>query len=865
MISPPVLSQTFFGRDKELAVLQARVDTARAGEPACVLIRGERGSGKTRLVDELRFNNPETGFEIVRCHVDDGAQRVAEALHNARSRKALGIALEDADRAGSAILDALASYDDVGILWIVTISPGLEPSEEFELAIARLRMRGAYEIALGALDGESMRRIVAAFRVHGVRLNRERVSRVVHLAGGNPGLATEITRTFLSTPVPEGTPVPDAILAAARLNLQKLSSGDRDLVLIAAIIGANFTVDVLCEIADVRQVDVVSALQHASSIGLVRETERGTFAFAHPLLHEAVRLQSTPTWAAQYHARIAEKLAERTDDLVAAEDSARHFAASGESQRAADTSDRIGSAYLSKRSFLHAARNFRRASQLHADDTKRGNALVLLADALRRGGFDEEARRVYEGLVADARLKFAPDVEAGILMELMQLLWGRSEMERANQIARRILAIELPPDNRIKRTLLVKLAGFAAGAARFTEVFELLAQLEQHEPLDASTRAHVAQLRGFAVSATESFSAALPPLLESIDLIDDAADVNLASLFRRNFGTLAVSHGYTPLAMEMLERAFQLSLQANSESFREATAASYADALARCGRLNEAREVLDRVDARTSDFGGVKDYFIVATMLDTGSMLEDRELVARALEWEEQLVESSLRSEESQRIASVVTAFAGHYWCAGNAERAQSLLSQAIARVQSVQWNQRFCVLAARCAYDADIPKARSLLTRDSSMAGRIGDGYVALFDAFAARRSGKAVLAARHGKTAAARFAHVGWPLLEAQALEAAGDQVGALRLYELAGDVRDAALLRNAMRPRGGARAHAVGLTERERTIASLAAEGLSNKEIAERLALGVRTVEFHLQSVYGKLGIKSRWQLPHDLLTP
>jgi DNA-binding CsgD family transcriptional regulator len=865
MISPPVRSQTFFGRDKELAVLRASVDAARSGEPACVLIRGERGSGKTRLVDELRFNNSDTGFEIVRCHVGDGAQRVAGALRDARTRKALGIVLEDADRAGSAILDALASYDDVSLLWIVTISPTAEPSEEFELAVARLRMRGAYEITLGPLDDESMRRIVAAFRVHGVRLTRERVSRVVHLAGGNPGLATEITRTFLATPVPEGTPVPDAMLAAARVNLEKLTSGDRDVVLIAAIIGANFTVEVLCEIAEVRQGDVVSALQHASSIGVVRESARGTFAFAHPLLHEAVRLQCTPTWAAQYHARIAAKLAQHTGDLADGEDSARHFAASGETQRAADTSDRIGSAYLAKRSFLHAARNFRRASQLHADDTKRGNALVQLADTLRRGGFDEEALRVYEELVADTRLTFAPDVEAGILMGLMQLLWGRSEMERANQIARRILAIELPPHNSIKPTLLVKLAGFAAGAARFSEVFELLQELKQHEPLDASTRAHVAQIRGFAVSATESFNAALPSLLESIDLVDSAGDVNLASLFRRNFGTLALSHGYTPLALEMLERSFQLSLQANSESFLEATAASYADALARCGRLNEAREVLDRVDARTSDFGGVKDYFIVATMLEIGSMLDDRELVARALEWEEQLVEGALRSGESQRIASVVTAFAAHYWCAGNAERAQSLLSQAVARVESVQWNQRFCVLAARCAYEADIPKARSLLIRDSSTAGRIGDGYVALFDAFEARRSGKGTVAARHGKTAAARFADVGWPLLEAQALEAAGDHVGALRLYELAGDVRDAALLRNAMRPRGGARAHAVGLTDRERTIASLAAQGLSNKEIAERLAVGVRTVEFHLQSVYSKLGIKSRWQLPHDLLTP
>jgi DNA-binding NarL/FixJ family response regulator len=862
MISAPVRSQTFFGRDEELAVLQARVDAARRGEPACVVIRGERGSGKSRLLDELRSDNAGVSFEIVRCHVGDGATRLAEAFRNARAQKALGVVLEDADRAGASILDALASYDDVALLWIVTISPRSEPSEEFELALARLRMRGAYEIALGGLDDESMRRIVAAFRVQGVRLSRERIARVVHLAGGNPGLATEITRTFLTTPVLERAPVPDAVLARARSGLEKMNAGDRDIMLVAALIGASFTVDLLCEISQLPRAEVAQALQHAASIDLVREDSRGTFTFLHPLLHEAIRSQSTPTWAAQYHARIATKLAAVADDLAAAEDSARHFAASGAGEHAAEASDCVGNAYLAKHSFLHAARNFRRASQLHIDDRKRAKALTNLASTLRRGGFDGEALRVYEQIVSDPQMAFSVDAEAEILLEFMQLLYGCSEVERANETGYRILAMDLPAHNAVKRTTLVKLAGFAAGAARFTEVLELLARLGDHEPLDVSTRAYAAQLRGFALSATQSFEAALPVLHESIDLVEKTGSVPQIALFRRNFGTLAISHGHTALALDLLEHSFQRAVESKSESLQEATSGSYADALARCGRLDEAREVLDRVDARTSDAGGVKDYFIVVTMLDVGSLLGDSEFVARALELEETLVESALRSGESQRIASVVTAYANHHWCSGNADRAQQLLSGALARIESVQWNQRLCILAARCAREADIPKARSLLMGDSSATGLVRDGYVALFDAFVARRSGKAAVAARLGKAAAARFSDVGWPLFQAQALEAAGDHSSALRLYERTGDVRDAALLRDAMRPRGGARAHAVGLTDRERTIGSLAAQGLSNKEIAERIAVGVRTVEFHLQSVYGKLGIKSRWQLPLDL---
>ncbi|MGX5682091.1 LuxR C-terminal-related transcriptional regulator [Schumannella luteola] len=51
---------------------------------------------------------------------------------------------------------------------------------------------------------------------------------------------------------------------------------------------------------------------------------------------------------------------------------------------------------------------------------------------------------------------------------------------------------------------------------------------------------------------------------------------------------------------------------------------------------------------------------------------------------------------------------------------------------------------------------------------------------------------------------------------------------------------------------------LTRREREIGALAAQGLSSKEIADRLFLSTRTVDNHLQSLYGKLGIRGRHEL-------
>jgi DNA-binding NarL/FixJ family response regulator len=51
---------------------------------------------------------------------------------------------------------------------------------------------------------------------------------------------------------------------------------------------------------------------------------------------------------------------------------------------------------------------------------------------------------------------------------------------------------------------------------------------------------------------------------------------------------------------------------------------------------------------------------------------------------------------------------------------------------------------------------------------------------------------------------------------------------------------------------------LTQQETQIARLARDGLSNPEIAARLFLSPRTIEWHLKKVFAKLGIRSRQEL-------
>lgn len=65
------------------------------------------------------------------------------------------------------------------------------------------------------------------------------------------------------------------------------------------------------------------------------------------------------------------------------------------------------------------------------------------------------------------------------------------------------------------------------------------------------------------------------------------------------------------------------------------------------------------------------------------------------------------------------------------------------------------------------------------------------------------------------------------------------------------------------GGRRPKATGeLTPAEQRVVELAADGLSNKEIARSLVVTVRTVEVHLTHAYAKLGVRSRSQLARRL---
>ena len=119
----------------------------------------------------------------------------------------------------------------------------------------------------------------------------------------------------------------------------------------------------------------------------------------------------------------------------------------------------------------------------------------------------------------------------------------------------------------------------------------------------------------------------------------------------------------------------------------------------------------------------------------------------------------------------------------------------------------------------------------------------------------------------AARQWSELGSPFAQALALARGGTREGladAALVFDDLGAEAAAARARAISRARGWTpprgkraetRAHPDGLTRREAEVLDLLREGLADAAIAERLVLSRRTVEHHVASILGKLGVSSR----------
>ena len=266
------------------------------------------------------------------------------------------------------------------------------------------------------------------------------------------------------------------------------------------------------------------------------------------------------------------------------------------------------------------------------------------------------------------------------------------------------------------------------------------------------------------------------------------------------------------------------------------------EALIRLGRYAEAEEVVAVTEDRRPPDGWIHS---VAFTQARGAL--------RVAEQRHQEGLADLRAAAAGWRALGVASPAAAYWrvpavtaaaALGHRQEAAELAAEQLELARSVGTPATLGVslrVAARFAPDPERPLAEAISLLEASD-GRYEQG-VALADLGAHRR--------RAGRRGDAR-----------EPLRRALDYAERTGAEQLRGYAR-AELHAVGARPRRAALTGPDALTTAERQVAKLAADGLSNRQIAQHLFITQATVETHLRHAFHKLGITSRTDLPAQLL--
>ncbi|PXY33664.1 hypothetical protein BAY59_08300 [Prauserella coralliicola] len=920
-----VVSPVFAGRREESARLAAAFAIATAGDPATVLIGGEAGVGKSRLVEEFLRTGPgnvlvlsggcldvsgdglpfapfvaalrglpgeltgterETLAPLLLAPAprsgDDARLRLFEGLLALLARLAAArpvvLVLEDihwADRSSRDLIDFLVRNQRAapGTLLLVTHrSDELGRAHPVRALLAGLgRVPWVERLELRRLTNAA---VVAQVRgILGDEPDPESLRGIIARSDGNPLFVEALVDSGPGTTVPAS--LEDLLLAG----VEQLPKAGREVLRAAAVGGARVPHSVL---AAVHHGDVTDAVRAAVDAGTLL-VDGDDYVFRHALIRDAVHASLLPGERVALHARYAAVLA----GVPGAHSRlAHHLSAAGDAPGAlAAAWEAAGSA---RRSLAHAEelRMLERVLELWPD----------VSDGAERIGHDRAA--VLEHAAHAAALAGEP--ERGERLATAAL----AELDRGTHAARVALLLDLRArlrgrlgtggaldDHHAAVRLLP--AGHPARGALLNSLAEHLLVV----PLPDEAR-HAAEL------AREEASAA------GDDATEASALITLAVLAAR-IGDL---DGQLPL----LAKARALAESAGADGVRLRSLRFEAHLLQAYGRLAESEEVARRGLAAAHQAGLARSagpehaVDLIGTLLLAGRWAEAAESLDHAMELTQQGTTHTnllaykaylaLHRGELDTAADLAARAKAH--STGSAPPPTLLLvprleaELALARGEpaeaakivppalefphlavSSRFTWPLLVVGARVAGAAgDLALLGTLIGQAAGtrIAGPVQAAEARTFEAEAARAQQQPDQAL--WETAVAAWEPLGHPLhlatallglAEARLATGAGRDAAVVPLRRAA-ELTEAlgarplhdAVTALARRARiglpgedGTGEQPRFGLTARELDILRLVAEGLSNREIGERLFISPKTASVHVSNILGKLGVANR----------
>ncbi|MGJ6967717.1 AAA family ATPase [Streptosporangium sp. G11] len=897
------------GRAGELDQLNRLAATVTTSG-AVAVVAGEPGIGKTRLMEEFAQASRANGFRELRCtglenESHAGFAGLHELIHPvldhaaalpARQRQALLTAFGLAE--GPAPERLLISLAVLGLLeeattqqpllLVVEDMHWLDPSTAEVVRFLARRLSGApimllVTVRAQADDPEPLRSLP------GLRLDLGPLSeadstclldlvagdltpasrtRLLQEAGGNPlalqelpialrerGLAAD--QPFLS-PLPTTRRLEQAFLT----RVGALPTASQQLLLLAAAEGELTLADLI--VAARRTGLTVGDLDPLERSRLV-EVRQDRVRFCHPLLRSAVLGAASSTKRAEVH----RLLAAIVQDPVRAVWH-RAMAAYERDEELAAELEAAGLGAAQRGALAEAAAVLRRAAALSPEAAPRARRLAKAAELSRQAGRTHD---VVEALQQARPLA----TQAEVLVELMSTEIANSLMTGMPAASERdivALARQMSgPDGDRHRVERIRLLWAAAvqitlrsgGQNSAADVLSELAEADPQlkDPLQLIGLALLDPLK-YAARVRSQLDTLQPPALAeprallSLGLAAEAmqdlptafAALEAGRMHLNRAGALAdESHLLAWLACQRVlmgtlcdavadaEMAERMAVDLALPAVAAAAGASGALGLAWLGQQSEAELVLARVRERPED--------ALWTSTTARAAWAAGHLALQKRSYRQAWLELSKVSVHRTTALWALGDFVEAAVRSGKGELARLALDSA----------ERDAAVLDSPHLDMLVQRGRALLTTDDK-----ADAY---FHA-ALERGVDAVTVLERART---QLVYGQWLRRERRVMQAREQLAAALDTFQergaelwadqAAAELR-AAGVAPARRLLAAGRLDATVLTPQEIQIAGLAAAGLTNKEIADRLYLSHRTVGAHLYKVFPKLGITSRAQL-------
>jgi DNA-binding CsgD family transcriptional regulator len=892
------------GRDGELGQLTR---LAASGRPEVAIVAGEPGIGKSRLIQELLARLPadtavlvgqaEPGslgrpYELLLDALDGAAaadpellQALTDAGRSAVERLHAGLTLvarligkrpavvvfEDlhwADSESAALFERVADLPGPRLL-IGTYRPEeVTPRQPVAALLARMERRHSVtHLWLERLGPADTSALLAAATG---RPPPYRAAMALHQrTGGNPFFLEELLRGYAGDDLEKlvDQPLPWSLAEALRRQIEELDPAARRVAEAAAVLGQRVPFDLLATVTGTGEAELIGSLRELVARGVLTESDDDEFSFRHALLREAL--------TAQLLGRQRRRLHEAALDALLATGGAdpalvaHHARGAGRYADMVDAARRGAASYLAIGSAYQALE----LAELGLDEV--GDDVELLTAAARAAWL--------AGLLADATgyaLRWrdaAPDPaeRAAAQYLLIRVAWESDdipEMRRLTDELEELLG-RLPPGEHQARAMVA-----IAQSMLLRDLYDAgiewadraLAIANAYDLPAVRLAASVERGSGLVNrSATVHEGRAL--LAAVVEQAERAGEWVLAARSINNLVFELPTSSLTEQA-ELLER---MRTDAERAGFEALAVAAYFQGRARLAmaqgdlgkalaRLSEGRR-RDEAFLRRGRRSGYHSVFLAGLSLESGDYTTVDGLLGELAEvagaapvaigglrfhlacrrdglsaalgvYDELLADVLVAGKQSGDLAHDLVSAAIHAGLAR--ERVRKLADALLSAPRDCGWNH---LVEAQLAEVAGEP-ARALgeyrgAAQDAELPPAVrGTAWVGV---------ARCLLALDREPEAA-------------EPVERAGQLLarwGGWRLAELV-QVRD----RLGLAPASGQRtATGTGaLTPREREVALLVADGLTNAELARRLYISPKTAAVHVSNILHKLGVSSRTEV-------